>query len=441
MDKRVLVVSPGGCASKSFIEFLKSHVGEINCPNNSDTLKHSLPWSPQVNKYNPTHIIYVYGDLDKAIRSIFRREYAHGLYYKLHGLKVNSLPIPFYGFDEYISLVLASHTEPLGIINHINFWKKKNVFFIDYEKICINDSLSKFLNIDYNILNSFELLQRKSRRSINEIPEYISLITSFYNRLNLDKIAIPENIVPLPKSKISSNYIYKKKKIFFCTFGSDGYENALIRINQQAKESRFFTEIHIYNHKNTPGLDDHSDFIKENKRGYGYWIWKPLVILDVMKKANVNDIIVFADAGCEISNKNGRDKIYNKYITDVTTHAPHRLGFVINYREANWTKADLFNFLDLKDIKYTETNQIIAGIQILVNTEENKILMEKWLEIMTCNNYHFVDDSPSLTENDLYFKEHRHDQSVLSLLKKKYGYFPEIFEGLCPIETNKTRIY
>ena len=46
-------------------------------------------------------------------------------------------------------------------------------------------------------------------------------------------------------------------------------------------------------------------------------------------------------------------------------------------------------------------------------------MFNKWYE--TIQNYHLVDDSPSATMNDTLFIEHRHDQSIFSLLRKKYG--------------------
>ena len=448
-NNRVLVISPGGCASKSVIDFLKPHVGEINCPNNSDNLKHALPWSPQVKKYNPTHIIYLYGDLDKAVRSIFRRNYFHSLYYKLHGIIINSLPIPFHSFEQYITILVASQTDPLGIINHINSWKQNTVLFIHYENINNSIVLADFLNINIKLLNKFAITKRISKYQSIETLDYYNTLIKLYDLLSIKNMKLEKTQKQLQitsNTKLSipivmnNNYIYKEKNILFCTFGSDGYEDTLSRIKLQAKNSNYFSNIFIYNHTNTPGIIDHLEFIRNNKRGFGYWIWKPLVILDVMKKSKPSDIIVFADAGCTISNENGREIIFNKYITDVLSDNSHRLGFHINHREATWTKNDLFDHLNLKAKKYTETNQILGGIQILVNTKENQKLMHEWFEIMTIDNYHYVNDSDSITDNDILFKEHRHDQSVLSLLKKKYGYCSEILEGVYPIEDTRNRM-
>ena len=218
--------------------------------------------------------------------------------------------------------------------------------------------------------------------------------------------------------------------IHFCTFGSPGYEKALNRIQTQALNSSFFTTIDIYNEKNTPGLDKHSEFIRTHKRGYGYWIWKPMVILDMMSRYEKNSIIIYADAGCEIIKNELTTEIFNKYIKDVKHHPSHILGFVIPYIENAYTKQDLFNFMNANESNYRETNQLWAGLQILVNTDNNKKLMQEWLDIMVTNNYHFVDDTLSIATNCVSYREHRHDQSVISLLKKKYGFCPEYYDEL-----------
>ena len=38
------------------------------------------------------------------------------------------------------------------------------------------------------------------------------------------------------------------------------------------------------------------------------------------------------------------------------------------------------------------------------------------------NNYHLIDDSPSIEANFSCFKENRHDQSIFSILSKLYNF-------------------
>ena len=62
--------------------------------------------------------------------------------------------------------------------------------------------------------------------------------------------------------------------------------------------------------------------------------------------------------------------------------------------------------------------------------------MKEYYEIGS-QNYHFIDDSPSIYINFSCFVEHRHDQSIFSLLTKKYNLFSEYSlndEGYIPMD-------
>ena len=41
------------------------------------------------------------------------------------------------------------------------------------------------------------------------------------------------------------------------------------RIEHQAKESGYFDTISMYDQTNTPGIQDHAEFINSHPRGYG----------------------------------------------------------------------------------------------------------------------------------------------------------------------------
>ena len=46
-------------------------------------------------------------------------------------------------------------------------------------------------------------------------------------------------------------------------------------------------------------------------------------------------------------------------------------------------------------------------------------MVEEWYE--TCCNYHLLNDEPSIIPNDASFSENRHDQSIWSIIRYKYG--------------------
>ena len=180
MNQKVLLISPGGCACTAFINFLKDHVKQINCKDDSDRLKHTLPWNPLIQQYNPTHIIYLYGDFDKAIRSLFRRNFQDRQYHKLRNIIDNkNIPTPFKNFKQYVNFVIKSRTEPLGIVDHFNAWKTiPGVFFIHYENIPKSRKLEEFLKLPVGTCNKFIIKERTTEKNSIETTQYLNILNS-----------------------------------------------------------------------------------------------------------------------------------------------------------------------------------------------------------------------------------------------------------------------
>ncbi len=214
-------------------------------------------------------------------------------------------------------------------------------------------------------------------------------------------------------------------EIYFCAFADTDKLETLRRIHSQAMEMGIFKEIFIYNELNL-GVDFSNDFKDKllfNVRGFGYWVWKPYIILESMKKIEYGDILFYSDAGSHLDSK--YLYIFNEYIELVEKN--DALFFTLfdgdRFIEKRWTKSDVFDYFEvLGDKKYTDTPQIEANTIFLKKTDKNIEFLEKWLDIFY-NNFSLADDSPSIIENDPDFIENRHDQSILSILVKKNNMF------------------
>lgn len=213
---------------------------------------------------------------------------------------------------------------------------------------------------------------------------------------------------------------YKKNKIYFITFGAGGehYHLAGKRLITQASKLNLFDNTKFYSEKdlkNTNFYTKHKTFIEKNKRGYGYWLWKPYIIKETFKKMKDGDILLYLDCGCELG-KNKKNNL-KKLMNDVKKY--EIIYTRTGRKEKQYNKMDLVNYMNMNNSKYMDTEQIQGGtLLILVNTKTRKLINE-WYNI-GCN-YHFIDDSKSVLKNDKIFKEHRHDQSIFSLLIKKYN--------------------
>ena len=161
-----------------------------------------------------------------------------------------------------------------------------------------------------------------------------------------------------------------------------------------------------------------SNFYKEHytifkqPRGFGYWLWKPYYILETLKKIDTGDVVLYVDAGNEvISNL--------QPLFDLCLHQDIVLFQVHTHKNKTWTKRDAFIGLECDEPKYYEAEQILGSPQLYRANEKSIEFVSTWLSY--CQNIHLLTDLPNMLGEDNLpdFKDHRHDQSVLSLLALK----------------------
>jgi hypothetical protein len=209
-------------------------------------------------------------------------------------------------------------------------------------------------------------------------------------------------------------------KYTYLTFGGPIYNfhKAVSRICKEIGELEIFdeiigkTELHIV--KDEPFWSQHAPFFRANPRGFGYYLWKPYLIQQQVRAMDENDILVYTDCGCVI-NKEGKGR-FLEYFELANNSPTGLLTFQLrDHKEKTWTKMDTIHHFQATDL--LETDQILSGLLIVKKCPESVDLMDRWYE--ACCNYHLISDVPSVLPNDSTFRDHRHDQSVLSLLVKQ----------------------
>jgi FkbM family methyltransferase len=224
-----------------------------------------------------------------------------------------------------------------------------------------------------------------------------------------------------------------RKKVLLLSFATSDLIRSVERFKKQAIDSQYYDQVHIaspddlqikYKKKINQLIS------KQKKRGYAYWYWKPLILLDIFKRMKDDDIVQYMDIGFHI-NKNASSRFY-KYLNLLKKNDRWLLAFQykpIKYKisseflfpereEFKYTKADLFDYYKkLNDKKVTHTPQFSAGNFFIKKTENAKIFLNKWLEIYE-KRFDLIDDTPSKINNFQNFIENRHDQSVFSILCK-----------------------
>ena len=214
---------------------------------------------------------------------------------------------------------------------------------------------------------------------------------------------------------------HKKNKVAFVAYGNEKFKNSRERIKQEALEIGAFDFVDVYTDKNLPGfLEKHGKFVDENKRGGGYWIWKPMAILETMKKLEDNDIAIYVDSGSVLRKEH--IEILDNYLKELYLSDANLLVFQMHYQEACWTRADVAKEFGFSiDSPEMLTGQIHATFFLIKKNSESIYFLKDWLSFITKSDYQFVTDETSGVPNHSCFKEHRHDQSAFSLMAKTHG--------------------
>lgn len=172
---------------------------------------------------------------------------------------------------------------------------------------------------------------------------------------------------------------------------------------------------------NEDDLDDdfwnkHRHFILTSPRGFGYYIWKPQVVLQALRKIPEQAILLFADAGCQL-NPEGIHRL-SEYVDMVRQHPSGILGFNTTFPIKEWTKVNTLQYLHVTELE-KELPQHLGGVHLMRNCEAVRRFVENWL--ILCENYDILDDRRCEYKNPPCFKDHRHDQSIFSILFHRYN--------------------
>lgn len=200
-------------------------------------------------------------------------------------------------------------------------------------------------------------------------------------------------------------------------------EPSRLRLQKQIHEVNLFDTVSYYTLpvlESIPGWT-HSKFCNDNPRGFGHWIWKPFIINHKLSTVPEGDVVMYCDLGCELLVQE-RDILHNLLCSDKHDIILSFPGGVrvdtgwIPPRERDWNKAFTIHHLGAS-VEHLKSRQYQGTCVIIKNNLKTRQFVERWLKI--CEDYRTIDDRPHGFKEISDFKEHRHDQSVLSLLLKQ----------------------
>lgn len=227
--------------------------------------------------------------------------------------------------------------------------------------------------------------------------------------------------------------------IWFLSFADSRLKGPLKRIRRQARAFGFAKERTLIwtEHDLDP---DFREKMKEHlipgSRGYGYWCWKPQIILQALDRMSDGDVLLYADAGCHLNPKG--QKRFEEYVRMADEHGllafqsrspkgtaepDPRYHFL---PEGQWSKGDLLDYFDVRNnTPILTTGQIGATVIVMANRPEVVDLFTRFRAVFL-EYFELCDDTPSRSPNLPGFQENRHDQSVFSLLLKLENRYPTL---------------
>ena len=209
-----------------------------------------------------------------------------------------------------------------------------------------------------------------------------------------------------------------QSRVYLVTFGSGKtWYPALQRLKHQAIRSKRFGKIFLYdeNDLNFNLTENDFDFYKSNPRGYGMWIWKALIIRNMLSMYPDCEIVLYLDSGCEINSSTNALEKLDSYIA--TVRQDGGLAFELPFVEENWTSDFVIDDMKARDLALTR--QLAGGIFFIKNSISYHSFLNSWITWMKKDNFKYLTGSKINSSSNSTFHEHRFDQSIFSILWKK----------------------
>lgn len=165
--------------------------------------------------------------------------------------------------------------------------------------------------------------------------------------------------------------------------------------------------------------------VLNQSRGGGYWLWKPYFIAKTLSDLSDGDYLFYSDSGSIYIN------CIDHLIETVETNGDDIMLYESPLIERQWSNSYLIKNMGLESSHQLNENQIIGGFILLKKTSRSIEFIRNYLEL--CQKDGLLTDEMTLENEEAI--EHRHDQSILSLLAKinkikpyrdpsDYGLFP-----------------
>ena len=225
---------------------------------------------------------------------------------------------------------------------------------------------------------------------------------------------------------------------YLVSFADSRMNKSLIRLSKQAHTLKFFDNTYLLDESSLS--NSFKEKFKNNlifgSKGYGYWCWKPEIIMNIMDKIKDGDCLLYIDAGCHL-NIHGKKRLLeyfnlvktqNKGVIAFQAVEPNKENSNLEYdgrklrnlKNYKWIKGDTLDYFNVRDNNAVINAQEIAGGVFLIKKCDQSIkIIKEWQKIIYTR-FDLINDAPSVSPNLSGFIENRHDQAIWTLLCLKH---------------------
>lgn len=203
--------------------------------------------------------------------------------------------------------------------------------------------------------------------------------------------------------------------LYFLTYADHNFYNSKLRIAEEARTCGFDVVLVMSPSDIPPSFSQHEN-VKQvwcQRRGAGYWIWKPYIVEHVLNNyMKEDDFLLYTDCGCVIQ------KPIDEWIQLLNDAKKSMLRFSLEHDEYKYTTSAIFEYFGA-DQAVRASKQLVGGVLLLKKTQTSLQYVQHWLRVAKERPDLFTDlhnEEAKLKEPK--FIDNRHDQSISSVLLK-----------------------
>lgn len=206
-------------------------------------------------------------------------------------------------------------------------------------------------------------------------------------------------------------------ELLHVSFATRNFSQSAETLSQSARQFGV-PAIDIY----TPESEAVKQMLAENPwlslgmRGAGYWLWKPYILLDALNRVPEGSLVLYTDVAVSylappqpiLGFAEGRDIVlFNNHLAEWT--------------QAIFTKRDCLVLLDADRPEDWQRRQLDAAYQLYRAGPRAREFLTELREAMRDPRV-LTDDANSCGKPNLPgFRDHRHDQSILTIMAARHG--------------------